>query len=281
MNVSSSSSSFADNVRQATRDALAIVFPVACAGCDAPDHVVCGECRKELIPRVRRIDIEAPGRPALAVWAGLSYEGPLPAILHAFKESGRTNLARVLAEPLTAAVMRACATLSPSESITFVCPPSTREAHRTRGYVPLAVLSKRLRIRPAPVLAAAQSRRDQSALGREERWLNLEGSLRTVHGTSSFSPSLRGRNIILLDDVATTGATLHECARALRTAGAIVLGAAVLAHTERRLVEPRVQSATPPPEASGILLTKTGSGDPSLSAAQEFFGTLSAKLRDR
>lgn len=281
MNASSSSSSFVDSVRQAARDALAVVFPVSCAGCDAADHVVCGECRKEMIPRVRRIDIEAPGRPALAVWAGLPYEGPLPAVLHAFKESGRTNLGRVLAEPLTAAVMRACATLSPSESITFVCPPSTREAHRTRGYAPMEVLARRLRVRPAPFLTATKGRRDQSVLGREERWHNLEGSLRAGAGVPSFGASLRGRRVILLDDVATTGATLHECARALREAGVIVLGAAVLAHTERRITEPSALPHALPPAVPTVALTKTGAVDSEISAAKEFFGTLSAKSRDR
>jgi len=222
--------------------------------------------------------MEARGRPPLAVWAGLSYEGPLPAILHAFKESGRTNLARALAKPLAAAVMLACATVSPTEPITFVCPPSTREAHRARGYVPLEVLAKRLHIRPVRLLTAVTTRRDQSVLGREERWNNLDGSLRVTDG-------LAGRRIMLLDDVATTGATLHECARALREAGAIMLGAAVLAHTERRIPDPVALSPAllaghtlPHPSAGPA---KGDSENPEASAAKEFFGTLSAKLRDR
>ena len=123
--------SIAQSVRRAAGDALAIVFPVSCAGCAAVDRVVCDDCRRELVPRVRRIDVEAPARLPLTVWAGLLYEGPLPAVLHAFKESGRTNLGRMLAEPLAAAVMLACSQLSPTEPITFVCPLST--VHRPRA----------------------------------------------------------------------------------------------------------------------------------------------------
>ena len=284
-------------LRRAGRDALAIVFPVSCAGCAAEDRVVCEQCCEDLEPRVRRVDIEASGRPTLAVWAGLPYDGPLAAVLHAFKESGRTNLGKILAVPLAAALRQALMALSPTEGVTLVCPPSTREAHRARGYVPLHVLARRLRVRPAALLVASRGRRDQSILGREERWQNLEGSLRVrapgrAAALSRFvvppgdpSPQggrpLAGRRIILLDDVATTGATLHECARALRAAGATVLGAAVLAHTERRI--PLLISPVLAPSSRSLsgmpLEIKTENSE--MGAARELFGTLSAKLRDR
>ena len=283
-------------LRRAGRDALAIVFPVSCAGCAAEDRVVCEQCCEDLEPRVRRVDIEASGRPTLAVWAGLPYDGPLAAVLHAFKESGRTNLGKILAVPLAAALQQALMALSPTEAVTLVCPPSTREAHRARGYVPLHVLARRLRVRPAALLVASRGRRDQSILGREERWQNLEGSLRVNAHDHAVAPSrfvvtpgdpnpqsvpLAGRRIILLDDVATTGATLHECARALRAAGATVLGAAVLAHTERRipLLTSPVLAPSPRPLSGMPLEIKTDNSE--MGAARELFGTLSAKLRDR
>lgn len=283
-------------MRVAARDAMALVFPVSCAGCAALDQVICKGCESGLQPRVRRIDCDAPGRPSLAVWAGVPYEEPVPAVLHAFKESGRTNLSRALATPLHAAVMQACEILSPSEPFAFVSPPTTRDAHQSRGYVPLDVLASRLHIRPARLLTAARVRRDQSILGQEERWHNLEGSLRAIDrsqplatrfGTSRREVSLVGRRVILLDDVVTTGATLHECARALREAGAVVLGAAVLAHTERRLTPYRAPRGQPQQPAGGedehaVLRKKEiTSKDAEATAAREFFENLSAKLRDR
>jgi ComF family protein len=284
--------SFFTHVRVAARDAMALVFPVSCAGCAAFDLVLCQACQHRLQPRVRRIDCDAPGRPSLAIWAGVSYEEPVPAVLHAFKESGRTNLSRALAIPLRAAVLQACEVLSPSEPFAFVSPPTTKDAHQSRGYVPLEVLASRLQIRPARLLTAARVRRDQSILGRQERWHNLEGSLRamdrshplaTRFGASHREVSLVGRRVILLDDVVTTGATLHECARALREAGAVVLGAAVLAHTERRLPP---QGAPQQPvdrrnSAIAFFDTEIISNNAEMTATRESFGNLSAKLRDR
>ena len=258
--------------RNATLDAIAIAFPVNCAGCAEPDRVLCENCRAGLVPTVRRFDVEADGRPTLPTWASLLYEAPLPAILHSFKERGRTDLSRALAEPLRAAAAIACRTLSPEEPFTFVCPPSTRLAQRARGYVPLDLLARRLHIRTARLLVSASVRHDQSLLGREDRWNNLNGSLHAVG-----EGAVRGRRIILLDDVATTGATLQECARALRDAGGIVLGAVVLAHTERRIPLP----VTPAPTIPLVVPFKTTSAHSEISAGREFFGTLSAKLRDR
>jgi len=268
------SAAFRDAARVAVLDAVAIAFPVSCAGCAHPDRALCHDCRAGLIPAVRRFDVEAEDRLTLPTWAALSYEAPLPAILHAFKERGRTDLSRALAEPLRAAVAIACRSLSPVEPLTFVSPPSTRQAQRTRGYVPLELLARRLNIRTAHLLLSTSKRDDQSLLGREERWNNLNGSLRAANATTG---AVRGRRIILLDDVATTGATLQECARALREAGGIVLGAVVLAQTERRIP----LTAAPSPIHPMDMPSKINTAHSEISAGKEFFGTLSAKLRDR
>ena len=73
------------------------------------------------------------------------------------------------------------------------------------------------------VLWRAHPVRPQTGLSPAERRANVRGSFAAARG------ALRGRRVLLLDDVATTGATLREAARVLRTragARAIVLAAA-------------------------------------------------------
>jgi predicted amidophosphoribosyltransferase len=77
------------------------------------------------------------------------------------------------------------------------------------------------------VFAAARPHRSQKQLGVDERDRNLRGTFR-------LRTSVAGHRILIIDDVVTTGATLREAARVLREAGAVVVGAAVVASTERR-----------------------------------------------
>jgi predicted amidophosphoribosyltransferase len=68
---------------------------------------------------------------------------------------------------------------------------------------------------------------DQSGLGREQRAENLHGIMRA-------RGSIEGRNVLVVDDILTSGATLREAARALSTAGAHVVGGATLAAARLR-----------------------------------------------
>lgn len=72
----------------------------------------------------------------------------------------------------------------------------------------------------------------QAGLTGAERRANLRGVLRLTRRARlelAARPELRRRPVWILDDVATTGATLEECARTLRAAGLRVAGGAVLA----------------------------------------------------
>jgi predicted amidophosphoribosyltransferase len=77
------------------------------------------------------------------------------------------------------------------------------------------------------VFAAARAHRAQKELAVHLRDRNLRGAFR-------LRRPVAGHRILLIDDVVTTGATLREAARVLREGGAEVVGAAVVASTERR-----------------------------------------------
>ena len=217
--------------RAAALDALALALPTSCAGCGADDRLVCPECRQQLVPRVRAIELWREGHVPLPLYFGLDYEPPVSGLLHALKESGATAVTPPLAHALRLIIAEVLPVLTRSDPTkparptpVWVTPPSTAASYRSRGYVPVLLLARRAGLRPAPLLRQATARRDQAELGRNERFDNMAG---TMVATSAA----RGASVIVLDDVATSGATLCEAARALREGGATVLAAVTLAHT--------------------------------------------------
>ena len=110
---------------------------------------------------------------------------------------------------------------------TLIPIPSRKSVARTRGrqfIEEVAILvSHDSGHRVAPILTHSRAVRDQSGLGAQQRWNNLDGSM-VVKG----NPRGLGK-VLLVDDLVTTGATLSEAARALRYAGIEVIGAVTAA----------------------------------------------------
>ncbi len=214
-------------------DLLDLVLPRACAACGLAGQQLCRDCRAGLLAapvgKVRPTPCPS-GLPQ--VTAVGPYRGGLQRLLLAHKERGALALTAPLGEALAHA---AALHLAPAQAI-VLCPiPSSSRAIRSRGHdhaVRLAQAAARsLAAAGHPcvvrvLLGSVRKIADQSGLSTQERALNLTGAL------AARGP-VEGQ-VLLLDDVLTTGATLAEAARALRLVGHPVLGAAVVAATERR-----------------------------------------------
>ncbi|MFT4214528.1 MAG: phosphoribosyltransferase family protein [Microbacterium sp.] len=210
-------------VTRAAAAALSLVLPISCAGCDEPDVSLCPACLAALRPDPTRRGLDD----GLTVHSGVGFTGVPARVLRAFKQDGRTTLARALSESLRAAVADAAAAAPfGSASVAVVPVPSSRSALRRRGYDPAALIAVRAGLHPVRALRVAGIA-DQRGLGREERARNVAGSM--------SAGGVAGRCVIVVDDVVTTGATLREAARALRAAGATVLAAATVAATAQRI----------------------------------------------
>lgn len=208
-------------------DALAVLFPVDCAGCGEPDRTVCDGCRAALVPHVQRFAL--PDGTPLA--AALPYEGVARAVVVALKERGSGGLAQSLAPALAAAVE----SLATGPPVWVARVPPSRAGLRRRGFDPVAMLAARAGLPVLPrALTVARAGGEQKRLGVEARRVNREGALAAVR-------PLGGMRVLVVDDIATTGSTLVEAARALRSAGAEVMGAAVVARTPRRSQWPDTQ----------------------------------------
>ena len=160
--------------RRAVLDAIALLLPVTCAGCGAPDRSVCPECVAALRASPRQVE-----RGDLVVWAALEYEGVAANAIRACKDAARTDAAAPLAWALGAAIRAALDDLPGLAAGTVeVCTvPSTPAAMRRRGYAPVDALLARCGIRASPVLRLVRARRDQAGLGVAARRANAQGAL--------------------------------------------------------------------------------------------------------
>ncbi|MGI6879395.1 ComF family protein [Microbacterium sp. gxy059] len=210
-------------LREPVSRALALLAPVACAGCNAPGIALCPRCAARIRPAVRRVRV-VDAHPPLEVVAGAAYAGETARAIRALKRRGRTDAARPLAALLRAALAEAAGA---ERGLIAVPVPARAASVRRRGLRVVDLLARRAGVRPARLLRHARQPEDQRALGREERRRNVRGSL-------VADPAARGARVVLVDDVVTTGATLQEARRALLAAGAVVVGAAAVAATPRR-----------------------------------------------
>ena len=233
--------------------AFELALPTTCGGCGQAGVAWCSACSEEagfatysggarnVSPTPRPV-----GYPR--TWAASPYGAAVRAALVAFKDSDRRDLVVVLAPLLTGSIVAALAgdprlriVLASGNGPVFAIPvPSSPAAVRRRGDSPLELLTREAvrqaglserELVLAPALRLRRRVADQAGLGHIQRAENLE---RAIEVQRRWRASVQGVNVLLVDDVLTTGATLMEAARALRSAGASHVAAATVAATQRR-----------------------------------------------
>jgi predicted amidophosphoribosyltransferase len=216
-----------------------VVAGVWCVGCQAPARLLCASCHGELRPNpvdvAERLDpLIAWQVGDIAVWAGLFNRGAVQRVVVAWKENGVSQLGAVVAYALAAACVAAGDTGRP---VALVPIPSTWRSKRRRGtdqMYDLACQAARLchevgrDVRVVRALRLARQTADQAALSAVARLRNVDGAFAVVRPAQ-----LGGCDVVVVDDVVTTGATLAEAARTLREAGIDVRALACAAYTQR------------------------------------------------
>lgn len=164
------------------------------------------------------------------VIAAFDYAAPGDLLIHQLKVGKRYASAGMLAGLLADAIRRAQPVL-PATTI-LVPVPASRAALRKRGFNPAAEVARclaaelQLPCRPA-LLARVRDGRKQAQLTRAERVHSVQQLYRCPH-------PLHGVDVAVVDDVLTTGSTLHSIAQELKQAGAASVVGLVLARTPYR-----------------------------------------------
>ncbi len=198
------------------RRILEWLFPRKCVLCRSflgrDETDLCRTCRVDQ-PEYRYGKKKVPHIADLtAVWM---YEGDVRRSIHRYKFTGERHYAAPYARLLAMRVRR---DLPPAQIVTWV--PISGKRLRQRGYDQVELLARavgpELELPTESLLEKIRDNRANSGLKTPaERRANVLGVYRAV-GPERF----RGKRVLLLDDIVTTGATASECARVLLTAGA-------------------------------------------------------------
>ena len=229
------------------RSALDLVFPIHCSGCGREGGILCNECVDGLgkLAQPYCLVCAAPGIIGVCRWclqhprgfeslrSPYRFEGPVRDAIHTLKYRG----VRAAAETLGGLMadhfeLRASSPWQgsrwPSRVDALIPTPLHPRRLRSRGYNQSALLAREIgkrlnlpvredlleRVKNPPPQVEAQSA--------EERRNNVANNF-------ECRADATGLTALLIDDVATTGSTLSECAQALKASGAVRIHALTLA----------------------------------------------------
>ncbi len=224
------------------RAAVDLLFPRWCLGCGREGEYICGTCLrnvKEISPpacprcgRPQNVGAAQKDCPNCEEWrrdidcirAPFLFDGLIRNAIHEFKYRNLRTLA-----PLLAGLLHSYVTENRIAGDVLVPVPLHRKRLRERGYNQSALLARGLgRLNGLPVVADCLVRRRYNppqarSSGISERLENVNGNFACRDGR------LQGKEVILIDDVSTSGATLNACAGALKAAGAAAVRGLVIA----------------------------------------------------
>lgn len=219
---------------------LEIVFPLTCVGCGKPNTLICDDCVKNIksidnqeCPNCRKQTEKGEfcsakckntflGEPSyfsnLIVCSRYDKQGTLKKIIEEFKYHYSENLAEILGSLLKSKLA------SPDNNFIIVPVPLHSKRQKARGFNQAELLAKTLNLETKDALIRIKNTKQQAHLNKKERLTNVKNAFAL---NPKYEKLIQNKNVILLDDVCTTGSTLNECAKALK--GASKIEALVLA----------------------------------------------------
>jgi competence protein ComFC len=216
-------------VNDIARHALSVIFPSGCVSCGNERTVypfpVCPGCVTEILSSdpPERMCSGRIKKTHSCLW----YTPSVKCCIQSFKFRGNIALAGFFKRILRSYTL--CSGIRKENHDIIVPVPLHRLRKRKRGYNQSEILAKMaadmlgIPVR-ADILTKVRNTPPQSGLTKTERNRNLKGSFAVADMSA-----LKGKSVLLVDDVTTTGTTLEECARVLTASGASSISAFTLA----------------------------------------------------
>ena len=192
----------------------ALIFPQRCIGCMQLGLTICSQCRLSWHPHIFRTHVDT-----LPDTSSILYSPIAARILVAAKEANQRSADTLIIDSMQHILENYKGDIA---NLTFIPMPSSKKAIRKRGRNFIEFVCKELNISYSNVLFHKRSVKDQSGLNAEERRSNLVGAFGLESSVRIYG------DIVLIDDVVTTGSTLREARRAL-SAGGLQVSAAITA----------------------------------------------------
>ena len=228
-----------------------IIFPPQCVICDKIlelniAHCICGDCKTRLRACVDQVCCEKCGKPIVSfgtkqrcyrclhatsghfdkIASAYIYDAPVRESIVRYKSKGIQSYAKTYSQILSTALEQHY----PNLTFDFICAaPSHQKKTVYQGFDNVELICKNLsKICGIPfkkgTIRKIRKTAKQTTLGFAQRLENLKDSM-----TVPLPESVAGKRVLLIDDVCTTGATIMECSRALKYAGAKSVHALTLA----------------------------------------------------
>ncbi len=215
---------------------LDLVFPKKCVGCGKFGSYICKNCYKKVefldkpvCPVCQRQAIGGKTHPGCSgkykldgLIVACRYKGPIRVAIQKVKYRWVFDIERILVDLVAGQIWKFD---FPQNSI-LVPVPLHIKRKRWRGFnqseILAKTLAKRFKVKYGDFLVRKIETKTQVGLSREERKKNIRDAfvLSTRHPELDSGSKLKDKNIILVDDVYTSGATMAECTKVLKKAGA-------------------------------------------------------------
>lgn len=233
-------------VKAASSSLFSILFPSDCRICQAPltniaTLPVCEPCLAQIVSlegplcqicgeKLFHASAETEDKPLCGICRRVgahfnraaafgAYEGALRDLIHLFKYNG----VRPAGKALGGLLNRTVGTMALPDSVIVVPVPLWSGKHAARGFNQAEAIARSFMNFQSSssiqldtsILIRTRETASQTGLTRHQRRANVRGAFAVVK-----AEKIKGRSILVVDDVMTTGTTAGECARVLRRAGA-------------------------------------------------------------